>query len=400
MENTAMMLFLFAGATLVLLLLIRVATAAVFLVGLRMPDSGLAGRVTLVLPLTGTSFFLPTLLHALSVQTLQPRRLIIVVESMDDPAWNQASQACTLASFPVEICVAGLAERCSQKGWNLIAAVRLLDGEDDAVVFFDADIMPQPSWLSLLATPILAGKADIVTGYRWAQIGSKVLSHHFVAVIDRQIAMLPALQRFRLVWGGSMAFSASALAALDLPNLLSRTLSDDCTIGLRACQLGLRVLTRRLLRVPSHPPDTFFAAWKFGHRQYQIIHVHRPGLWWLALVSLTLRLSAWVLVFATFSSLMQLILLLLVVLLIDLIALWLQQVAARRLGLEDAKPVQRVQWLVTLAEPLLTGLHWSMVMAAGWTRIIRWGHVQYRVDGPDAVEVLARTPWDAMGNQG
>lgn len=400
MENTAVMVFLFAAATLVLLLLIRVAAAAAFLVGLRMPDSGLAGRVTLVLPLTGTSTFLPTLIHALSEQTLQPRRLIIVVESMEDPAWNQASQACTQASFPMEICIAGLTEGCSQKCWNLIAAIHQLDGEDDVVVFFDADIVPQPTWLSLLATPILADKADVVTGYRWTHIGSKVLSRSIVAAIDRGIAMLPALQRFRLVWGGSMAFSTSALIALDLPKLLSRTLSDDCTIGSQARQLGLRVLTRRLLRVPSRPPDTFFAAWKFGHRQYQIIHVYRPGLWWLALVSLTLRLSAWILVFATFSSLMQLILLVLVVLLIDLMALWLQQVAARRLDLADAKPVQRVQRLVTLAEPLLTGLHWSMVMAAGWTRIIRWGHVQYKVDGPDAVEVLARTPWNAMRNQG
>lgn len=396
MENTAVMLFLFAGATLVLLLLIRVAAAAAFLVGLRMPDSGLAGRVTLVLPLTGTSTFLPTLIHALSNQALQPRRLIIAVESVEDPAWNQASQACTQASFPVEICIAGLTEGCSQKCWNLIAAVRRLDGEDDVVVFFDADIVPQPAWLSLLATPILAGKADMVTGYRWTHIRPDAFSHHLVAAVDRQIAMLPALQRFRLVWGGSMAFSTSALTALDLPNLLSRTLSDDCTIGSQARQLGLRVLTRRLLRVPSHPPNSFSAAWRFGHRQYQIIHLYRPSLWWLALVSLTLRLSAWILVFTTFPTRSQVILLVLVVLLIDLIALWLQQVAARRLGVEDAKPVQRVQWLVVLAEPLLTGLHWSMVMAAGWTRIIRWGHVQYKVDGPDAVEVLARTPWNAM----
>ncbi len=392
------MLFLLASSVLGLLSFVKLVAAIAFCFRLQLPQQGLKGRITLLLPLSGSCPALLDLMQALGAQTLQPYKLLIAVESTDDPAYVHAREAVAKAGFPVEIYIAGPADHCGQKCWNQIAALRRLDGKDDAVVLFDADIEPQPFWLSLLATPILADKADVVTGYRWNRINRQTFTQHLVAVIDRGIAILPSLDRAQLTWGGSIALSTRALAALDLPALLSRSLSDDCSIGMQTHCLGLRVLTRRLLRVPSRPENNFFSAWNFGHRQYQIINVYRKSLWHLALTTLTVRLCSWGAIFLTFSTVNQLMATLFILLMLSLTVTALQQAIARRLGMHDDLPTICGQCAFTLLEPLTTLIHWSIIAVAARTTDIRWGHIHYRIHAPDNIEVVSRSPWECSSN--
>ena len=53
---------------------------------LRLPAVRAEGRVTLILPVAGRAPGLAALFQALSAQTLQPRRVVAVVESETDPA--------------------------------------------------------------------------------------------------------------------------------------------------------------------------------------------------------------------------------------------------------------------------------------------------------------------------
>ena len=51
----------------------------------------------------------------------------------------------------------------------------------------------------------------------------------------------------------------------------------------RACRgPGVAGPTRRALLVPTPQGGDVGSVWRFGRRQYQIIHTYRPILWWLA----------------------------------------------------------------------------------------------------------------------
>ena len=62
------------------------ALVLLFASHLRVPQDHLSARVALVLPVTGELPGLEDLLTALSAQSLQPSRVIVAVESYEDPA--------------------------------------------------------------------------------------------------------------------------------------------------------------------------------------------------------------------------------------------------------------------------------------------------------------------------
>jgi hypothetical protein len=366
--------------------------ALLFLRRLSLPKVQRQGSVTLILPLTGPAPGLEALVQALALQDLPPRRLVISVESVRDPAWSRAKDQEGRHDLPIEVVLAGEATRCAQKCTNQLAALRRIDSRDQAVVLLDADILPPSWWLSALVTPILDDSADVVTGYRWqVPIGAR-LGAHVGAAIDRTIALLPRLASFRTTWGGSLALSPRALAILDPEELLGTTLSDDCAIGERAGALGLRVLTRRALLVPTPQGGDLGSVWRFGRRQYKIILTYRPILWWLAFATLTLRLGTWGLLFAHSASALA------GVGLATMIGLALggflvQLQVTHRLGFSAAPGVNVWQLALVLARPLVDLFHWTMIAAAVGARTLRWGHITYQIAGPRAIAIRNRTPW-------
>jgi hypothetical protein len=366
--------------------------ALLFLRRLGLPSVQRQGPVTLILPLTGPAPGLEGLVQTLATQSLQPRRLLISVESVHDPAWSRAKDQEGRHDLPIEVVLAGEATRCAQKCTNQLAALRRIDPLDQAVVLLDADILPPPWWLSALVTPILDHSADVVTGYRWQVPSGARLGAHLGAAVDRTIALLPRLASFRTTWGGSLALSPRALAALAPEELLGTTLSDDCAIGERAAALGLRVLTRRALLVPTPQGGDVGSVWRFGRRQYQIIHTYRPILWWLAFATLTLRLGTWGLLLAHSGSTPSRVGLTAMIGL-SLGGFLVQLQVAHRLGFQDPPGVRRWQFALVLAKPLVDLFHWTMVASAVGARTLRWGHVTYRVVGPKTIAIKSRIPW-------
>jgi cellulose synthase/poly-beta-1,6-N-acetylglucosamine synthase-like glycosyltransferase len=372
---------------------LALAAAIVYLRRLQLPRSKTPGRATLILPLTGRAPGLEDLLEALAAQTLAPHRLLIAVEAMADPAYRRAMAVKHGSPFPIGVVVAGPATRCGQKCWNQIAAAERIDAEDDVIVLLDADILPQPWWLSALVSPIMDGAADIVTGYRWPVAARRTLGVHLVVAIDRAIGLLPRLRWARVTWGGTLALSQRAFRELDVSATLGRTLSDDMPIGEEAAARGLRVLTPRALLVKTPVSFDLIQAWRFGRRQYQIMHLHRPVLWAIALLILTTRLVAWGVVIAYLGT--SLVAQVGAVLLIGLAAskLTVRRRIGARLGLYDPVDVRAAQLALAVFEPVVDLFHWSIVLAAARTRRICWGHLTYEARGPYDVTVVKRTPW-------
>ena len=108
-----------------------VALALLFAARLQIPMDRLSVRATLILPATGHLPGLEDLLTALTVQSLPPFRMIIVVESREDPAYERV--AAIAGGYPqlnITLVVAGLSPLRSQKCTNLLAALAQLEADD------------------------------------------------------------------------------------------------------------------------------------------------------------------------------------------------------------------------------------------------------------------------------
>ncbi len=349
------------------------------------------GRVTLILPVAGRAPGLPALFRALAAQTLRPRRVVAVVESEADPAHALVRALAPSCPFPVELRVAGQVPWRGQKNTNLLAGFAAVDAEDDAVVLLDADIRPQPWWLSALATPAITGEYDVVTGFRWQLLGGRGPVGHVVAFIDRMAAVLVLPPRFGLVWGGSVGLSRRALAVLDPPALLDRALVDDLTIGKAAKRRGLRLLARGALVVPTPAEGGALAQWAFMRRQIQVVRICQPVFWCCLMVLAHLSVFGWL---GAFLALPDPAAAAMLLGLSGFGAAWavLHARLGARIGAPDAPAGLAAQMLVGAVPPLADGF----LLVLGWTmlrpRRLRWRHVEYEVRGPRSVRVLRRFP--------
>ena len=98
-----------AAAVAVFYSLWSVALAVLFFARLRVQNDRLSTSVALVLPATGTLPGLEDLLASLTAQSLRPGRLIVSVESREDPVYPRvAALAECYPQLKIQLVVAGL----------------------------------------------------------------------------------------------------------------------------------------------------------------------------------------------------------------------------------------------------------------------------------------------------
>jgi len=371
-----------------------VALALLFFGWLRVQDDRLYARVALVLPATGPLPGLEDLLAALAAQSLRPRRLIVAVESCEDPAYARvAALAECYPQLNIRLVVAGLSPLRSQKCTNLLAALAQLDAEDAHIVLLDADIRPQPWWLAALVAPLAADRADLVNGYRWPVPARLSPGTALVAGIDRAIAVLPRLTRTRPIWGGSLAISHNALEALDLPNTIGRTLTEDLPIGDRAAQARLRVLTRRAIRPPTPLDGKLGDLWRFGRRQYQLIRLYRRELWCFAAFVVTTDLIARIVLLSSLTARGPALPAILMIATLGSIATEIRLAIGRKLGVADGIGFRLAQHLLVWTILPAPVFHASVIWGGAVTSPVVWRHARYIVDKTGQVIGVARRPY-------
>jgi Glycosyl transferase family 21 len=368
------------------------ALALLFAARLRVPDDRLSTRVALVLPATGSLPDLENLLAALSTQSLQPQRLIVAVESREDPAFARVAALAEHSRLDIELVVAGLSALRSQKCTNLLAALTRLDAEDAHVVLLDADIRPQPWWLAALVAPLAVGRADLVNGYRWPVPVTISIGTALAAAIDRAIAVLPRLSQARPIWGGSLAVTRHALEALDLPTTIGRTLTEDLPIGDRAAEIGLRVLTRRAVRPATPLGGGFRDLWRFGRRQYQLIRLYRRGLWSFAALIVTTDLIARIVLVCTLAAWGPALVAILVLACLGSITTEIRLGIGKKLGAADKIGLRLSQYLLAWTILPAPAFHASVIWGGFVTSPVLWAHIRYIVDKTGRVTEVARRP--------
>jgi hypothetical protein len=355
---------------------------------LRVAGADRAGCVSLILALRGDQPGLAALFSALAAQQFQARRLILAVESAHDPALAQARALAAMLPFPLECVIAGEAETTAQKCANLAAALALIDQHDDAVVVFDGDIRPQAYWLGCLVGPILDGRYGIVTGYRWLQPGGAGWVVQAITWLDHAAALLPRLKKLGGIWGGSVAYSAAALRALDLPSLYARHLSDDVAASFKARALGLQVLTRRALLVPQPSATRGFA---FYRRQFQYGWHYQP--WVLAItlgVAALHALGILAILAGSLGGLGVAQLAFLLLLLLRLGCLWCQVQVATKIAAPMTMAETRWQGIMALVPPVTALTLVAVILTSVAARRIKWRDIIYDIAGPEQIRVTWR----------
>lgn len=353
-----------------------VAAALHWVFTARIPTASSGGRVTAILPFApGTD--LEPLWECLARQTLRPFRLVIAVEREEDrPAEPPLP-------FPVEFVVAGPATQRAQKCHNQLAALeRIAEDPGDAVVFFDADILPQDWWLEKLCAPVLRGDRDVVGGYRWLLPVGANPAVNAVAWADHCWAMVPKPPGFSLLWGGSMALAPKAFPVFQ--KALDRGLTDDLTFAAEARRAGLRVLLRPALLVPSPIGPGGAGAVAFWIRQLRLVRIYNAPLWVFYALTVQTSLGLWIL--ALLPGLRWLAALLACLGMVRVIC---HRSAARRVGIRESALQRGLQFLQGMT-PL--GDAWGVwcVYRSMSRGPFVWRGIKYSVDAQGRTTVGSR----------
>ncbi len=332
---------------------------------------GATGAVTLILPIKPPVADLPGLLRALEAQSLLPRRLLIAVE--------QAEHAPALPplAFPCEIVVAGITRTRGQKSHNLLMALDALDAGDEAVIFLDADIMPQPWWLEMLAGPILRGERDVVGGFRWSIPEAGNATAQIIAWLDRGWALASRVPGLNILWGGSIAFAP--VHAATIRRALGTGLLDDLVIAARARDDGLRRLMRGAVLVPS--PLMGPGNVEFFTRQQRLVRYYRRPLWWMQAAHSHAVVLGWLMLLGS-----PLLLVAVAMLVARGVA---QDIAARRVGVADSPATRAWQALLSIL-PIADAVNLICVWRSAFGRRLTWRGITYHVAADGTAQVVAR----------
>ena len=367
-----------------------------------------SANVTLIMALTGKSSNLKNLLHRLNAQTLQPTQLLIGIESKEDPAYQMVMQMKVFAAFPIKVAIAGPSEFTAQKCHNQLAAASLISKDSQHhIVLLDADIDPPNWWLAALIKPIENKVADLVSGYRWQQPNSYDLGSHLITFIDRSIAVLPKLTSASMIWGGSIAMRYKVFESVLQHKVLASTITDDLAIANHARKMNFKILMRRVLLAPSPTPSGLLSGLRFGVRQYQIIKIHRPVIWTLALIVSIVSVVGWVALISAFIATLisfelnqseeifrhatNYFYLLMSIYFCTAVKMIFLYKVSKKIDLKSQKKLWFFQLLLILIKPFIDLIHCLMILRSSNSSLVHWGHVTYQVNDISSIQVFNRT---------
>ncbi len=345
--------------------------------------------VVIIAPVKGASATLPEFLTRLRTQDYPDYRVMAVVESTADPAFELLMRHQNLPGAPFTVQVAGSAVNCGQKVWNLLHALEHVVPEDTLVGFIDADTLPSPVWLGRLVSAIYDAGHEAVSGYRWMMPVDNHLATATVAAANMSIVTLPKVTYApNYAWGGTMLLRRELVERMDLKKWWQGAFTDDLQLTRALHAHGIPVASPRQCLLLSPVAFTWNSAFSFAVRQYVIVAVYAPGLWWGALLALLIPASGFILAIPAAMEgqrLAQLALVLSVVL-GEWRGLYRRRVG-ERIFAKETMPLCPASPLVDrYLRPLWWGFHLLCVLMSFRRRRVSWAGYRYLIHGPQSVE--------------
>lgn len=348
-------------------------------------------RVALIIAVKGVSDHFDRFMDFVLGQDHPDYHVIFAIESADDPA-HDAILRRIAGSDKVRLVVAGMAEHTGQKVHNQLAAFKLLEKADRIVAFADGDLHGRKDWLSCLTLPLEQSQADCTSGYRWFVPESPSLPNRIITLLGTAVEPLIGPNWRMCLWGGSMAVTREVFDELDVPKELQGCVSDDGRISELAHRARKRMRYVRSVAAPSPVDFTSSSLLEFGRRQYFMLRLHRPLLWWMAFFIPLMAVAS----FGTCLGRLAMGDAWMTLPVAAGILLNLYRTRIRRIYLQsrftgdeaDAldHAVKGSWWL----DPLVNLVHFAMIVSSAGVRTIEWAGIRYRIAGPQKTEILSR----------
>ncbi len=334
---------------------------------------------------------------ALGRQDYPDFRVVLAVESPDDPA-VRLLQTPGVAGRG-SLAVGARAENSSQKVANVMAGFDQVGAADAIVVLADADAVPPVDWLRRLVRPLVAGEAQVVTGYRLLVPFRPRLSSSVTAALDLALASAPRVRPDRvLCWAGSTAARRETWAQAGFRQGLVGAFNDDLMVSELFRRAGLKVVVPRDILLPTYIDYGWKRLLNFGRRQYIQVRWYAPHYRAVARLCLPIPVLGWL---ATLAGLAlgapsRLPELAYVALGVGLVSDFGKAAIRQGLVFDIAGPAAARAWrgaalLTALAGLPLALLHLALGYAGLFGRHVIWAGWHYRIDGPHRVTVLSRS---------
>jgi hypothetical protein len=350
-------------------------------------------RAAVVVAVKGHDYEFDEFLVRLFQQDYPAFRVIFAVESADDAAVPAIEKYRAVAPDRVTLVVAERRKDEGQKTTNLRAAVATLTADDEILVLADADIWPEPDWLSRLIEPLVVGEADAVSGFAWLIVKDDRLSSHVLAAMAASIATIPRLPMLNPCWGGSTAMRQQMFRDLNIAEEWRGTLSDDLQLTNVVQAAGGRIAApREILLRTAIKTGGFAAVTAEAQRWFMLVRIYMPVSYAITLAAMTFAALGWV---AAVVGTLALRLDAAVVLVLALLLNWLRAQGRARLvrrlwgeaGLAENAPYLRLDPLVSPIATILNAIYgWSALRMRRTT----WAGTTYEINGPQDVQVLKR----------
>ena len=237
-------------------------------------------EIAMIVPVTGATPSQRLNLESLMRQKGASCQVIMVVADRSDEALS-VSEDLSQRYPHSRVVIAGKAEHCSQKNWNLIAGVQSVEGSVDVLVFCDSGHQAHDSWLSGLIKPITEG-AMVSSGYHQVYSEKKGIFVNAQAVCVQFLSQIRKLPGCRQTWGGATAIRADCFDSLKVIELWSTNIVDDVSLSwlLSQHKIGIAIPDQPDLATNlSNQSVTGLQKWLI--RQWAYLKYIHPLLWLL-----------------------------------------------------------------------------------------------------------------------
>ncbi len=316
-----------------------------------------------------------------------------------DPALKAIERVKMTSVHPVHVVIAGPAEGCSEKVFNLRRAVESLPPNIDVLVFTDSDVRNTRGWLRKLIAPLEDPRIGATTGYRWiipsGKIGAGGFASAMASAWNAAVATLLGRPGENFCWGGGTAIRRRTFEDTHVLDAWSGAVSDDfaMTRALEDARLPI-VFCAECLAATLHP-WTGTSLLEFTNRQILIARIYSFRRWGMGAVahlsySLTLIYAAFVIVASIIDRApwVQLALIALVIPLLAAMKGALRTVAVDELMPQWKGPLKKCNWVWMTLAPLVSFLFAWNFIASLLTKRIRWRGIRYELVSPLTTHVL------------
>ena len=368
-----------------------------------------APMVRVVLCLRGDDPFLRDCIKGLLAQDYANYEVVVVVDSIHDPAWDIAQEAVVSSSVPVT--VKPLRIRSKQRSLlmsSVLEAVSDLPEQCEAIAIADADVITATNLLRSLVAPLHDPQVGAATGIRWCIPESSEWGTT-VRYLWNSFAE-PQRHTHQIPWGGSLAIRRDVLDIARNNRYWQQAFCADLTLT--------PILAERRLRVQIVPEATsavretisFWPCLSFLARQMTWVRLYHPRWYAILADSLLLALPAvWgavcLLIFLLLGDIPKAAIVASICgafgLLLCLAHFWVESHVfrvIRRHGGSTSSPL--AAWIKCfVAAPLLPPLYYLCAIYAHFRRQVSWRGIHYSYRSAWDIEVQSDRPYERSAEQ-